>query len=151
MRCLTSCRETSNLSPRHFCRWGGLDAHTRKKKNLRSQPAHGMPPARAGLCAHTRKKTIKILAHSIPQDGRPIYQHKKKTASSVHPKNKTLAEAAKNYSKANMKVFWSSLFLLDFLTPFQIFSPELQKHSSHQLLQRKTPTSSIQKSKRTYM
>ena len=64
-----------------------------------------MLPARAGLRAHTRKKTIKILAHSIPQDGRPKYQHKKKTASSVHSKNKTLAEAAKNYSKANMKVF----------------------------------------------
>ena len=47
-----------------------------------------MLPARAGLCAHTRKKTIKILAHSIPQDGRPIYQHKKKQRPVSIPKIK---------------------------------------------------------------
>ena len=67
-----------------------------------------------------------ILGHSIFADGRAIYQHKKKCpVSSIHLKNKTLAEVIKNYLKANVKVLWSSSVLFDFLNLFQIFFPEL--------------------------
>ena len=45
-----------HLTPQHFRRWGGLNAHTRKKTLV----THGIFAAGGGQGAHTRKKTTLV-------------------------------------------------------------------------------------------